>query len=373
MNLSIKTVVSKEDLGNFIRLPWQVYKGDKNWVAPLLGEEMKFYDPQKNPFFDHSDVVLFLAMSGHYLKGRIAAIIDRNYMDFHNEKTGFFGCFESVNDKEVSEMLFSAASDWLREHGMSMMRGPMNFSTNNTCGLLVNGFDQPPVVMMTYNPGYYIDLYENYGLRKAKDLYAYLYVETEGKIPDLLERNAPRLEKRGGFHVRKIDMKNFDEEVKLIKKIYNAAWEDNWGFVPMTDSEFDHLANDLKMIVDPDLVFVAEVNGEPVGFSLAIPDINYALNRINGRLLPFGIFKLLYHKRRIHKLRVITMGVIKGFRNRGIDLIFYYYTFKEGFARGYDRAEMSWVLEDNFMMNKALEKIGAEIYKTYRIYDYPLE
>ncbi len=368
--LIIKEVTTKENLGDFVHLPWQIYKGDSNWVPPLIGDRMKYLNRDKNPFFEHSDVKLFIAKHGHYNKGRIAAVVDHKYNDFHEEKTGYFGFFESVNDTAVSKMLFEKAMEWLRAQGMNRVLGPMNLSTNNECGLLVDGFDSPPAVMMTYNPRYYIDLYEDFGLEKAKDLYAYLIDEQE--IPEKLGKVVERLKKRQKFSVRTIDLSQFDKEVAEIKYIYNKSWEKNWGFVPFTDKEFDYLAHDLKQIVDENLVFIAEVEGKPAGFSLAIPDANQALIHINGRLFPFGIFKLLWHKRDINRLRVITMGVIEEYRRSGIDLVFYHKTFVNGIEKGYTSAELSWVLEDNTLMNRAAKDLNAKIYKTYRIYQYEL-
>ncbi|MBN1756129.1 N-acetyltransferase [bacterium] len=371
-DLQVIKVDNRSELGNFIRLPWQIYKGNPFWVAPLIGEEMKFYNPHENPFFDHSQVTLFLVKRGHYLKGRIAAIIDQNYIDFHHEKVGFFGCFECVNDNGVANLLFDSVAKVLREGGMEIMRGPMNFSTNETCGLLVENFEDSPLVMMTYNLPYYSGLVEGYGFTKAKDLYAYYLSHPDKKIPERLERVALKLQNRNSFSVRKIRLSDFEKEVKRIRLIYNSAWEANWGFVPMTEAEFDHLAKNLKLIVDPDLVFIAEVDNQPVGFSLTLPDINYALKRLNGKLFPFGIIKLLWFRRKISRVRVITMGVKREYRKRGIDLAFYYHTFREGYAKGYTEGEFSWVLEDNYMMRKGLEDLGAEIYKTYRIYDHQL-
>lgn len=369
--LEIREVTSREDLGDFVKLPWQIYKGKDNWVPPLIGERMKYLSKKKNPLFEHAEVKLFIVKHGRYKKGRIAALVDENFIDFHDEKTGFFGFFESVNDTKVSRLLFDKAMEWLKSQGMNKALGPMDLTTNNECGLLIEGFDDPPAVMMPYNPEYYIDLYKDYGLKKAKDLYAYLIDNPE--MPEKLERVVNRMQERKNFSIRTLDMSKFDQEVQKIKRIYNKAWEKNWGFVPMTDAEFEFLADSLEQIVDEDLAFVAEVDGEPAGFSLALPDINQALSHMNGKLFPFGIFKFLWYKRKIDRLRVIIMGVIEEHRKSGIDLAFYYNTFKTGREKGYASGELSWVLEDNKQMNKIAEDLNGEVYKIYRIYKYNLK
>ena len=360
-------VKDRAHLAAFIHFPWKVYKYEPNWVAPLVGEEYKLHNFNKHPFWKHAEAKYFLAVDKGQVLGRIAAIYDPNFISFQELNWGYWGFFECIHNQGVANSLFEAAANWLKNKGVEAAIGPMNPSTNYSCGLLVKGFDSPPVVMMTYNPKYYIELIEGYGMEKAKDLWAWI-VDTP-RIPERLEKLGNYALKKGGFTIRKVDFSKIDEEIRRIFGIYNKAWEKNWGFVPMTEAEFLHLAKELKMIADKDLVFIAEVDGKPVGFSLALPDVNQALIHIrSGRLFPFGIIKLLYYSKKINRLRVITMGVIEGYRNRGIDIAFYYYTFKEGLKKGYIAAECSWVLEDNVLMNKALEDIGAKMYKIYRIY-----
>jgi len=251
------------------------------------------------------------------------------------------------------------------------MRGPANFSSNDEWGMLVEGFDSSPTLMMTYNPRYYLNFMDRYGLVKAKDLYAYQAL-TAPNPPQRLRRMAEKVQQREGLTIRPLNMKDFVGEVQRIRAIYNQAWSKNWGFVPMTDREFDHLAKNLRPLVVPELIFMAEVNGEPAGFSLTLPDYNQALKRINGRLFPFGLIKLWWYSRKIDGVRTMVMGVVPKYQKRGIDALFYIKTWDAGIARGATWGEMSWVLEDNELMKRALEMLGARIYRRYRIYEMTL-
>ncbi len=371
MNPRIHTARTKRELRAFVRFPWQVYKDDPLWVPPLIMERKEFLDRRKNPFFKHADVVLYLARKNGETLGRIAGIVNHNHIKTHNEKSGFFGLFECVNDQDVATALLDSVRDWLKSKGMEAMRGPANFSSNEDWGFLLEGFDSRPSVMMPYNPPYYLELAGAYGMAKVKDLYAYFIDETLPTPPRVV-RMAENIRKKEGITIRSLNLKEFDREVREIKQIYNSAWSRNWGFVPMTEEEFDHLADNLKQIVDPHMVFIAEVDGKPAGFSLALPDFNQVLARLNGRLFPVGIFKLLWHtkiKNKIDGVRIITMGVVPEFQKRGIDTVFYVETYNVGVKRGYRWAEMSWILEDNTMMNRMLELLGATLYKKYRIYE----
>ncbi|MFQ5795231.1 MAG: N-acetyltransferase [Candidatus Bipolaricaulia bacterium] len=373
MAIEVVPVRSKRDLRRFIKFPWTVYRNDPNWVPPLISEMKKFLDPNKNPFFEHADVELFLAEEDDRVLGRIAAIVNHNHIELHDEQAGFFGFFEVLDRYEVAERLLATACDWLRNRGMEIARGPANFSSNDEWALLIEGFDEPPVVMMPYNPKYYIDFLERFGFKKAKDLFA--YVITEEDLPEKLVNLINWIEvikRRKGITIRKGNMKAFDQEVEIIKEIYNSAWEKNWGFVPMTDREVQHLASNLRRIIDPDFAFFAEIGGEPVGFALSIPDINQALIRINGRLFPFGIFKLLWASRKIDTLRFILIGTKASYRNMGINALFYYEMFHAGQKKGYKKADFSWVLEDNTVVTSILEKTGSKIKKKYRVYDFQL-
>lgn len=367
----IQEVKTEKELLQFIKFPWKIYKDDSNWVPPLIFERKSFFDPRKNPFFEHALVKNFLASRDGQLVGRISAIVNHNHNRFHNDRVGFFGFFESIKDYQVSAQLFDTAGDFLKSQGMELMRGPCNFSTNDELGFLSEGYDSPPVIMMTYNPRYYLDFAEEYGFRKAKDLYAY-YLHEPIKLPERVVRVAEKVKKKRNLRIRRLNLKRLDSEIKIIKEIYNSAWSDNWGFVPMTDREFDHMAKGLKRIVDPDLVLIAEVNGEPAGFSLALPNINQVLKKLNGRLFPLGILKLLWYtkiKRLVDGTRILTAGVVEKYRRQGIDNVFYLDTYRIGTRKGYTWGEFSWILEDNHAMNSALETLGARIYKKYRIYE----
>jgi hypothetical protein len=254
---------------------------------------------------------------------------------------------------------------------MDTLRGPASYSTNEEVGLLVQGFDESPMILMPYNPPYYQDFMERYGFQKAKDLYA--YIRTAEEMPERVYRIAEKVRKRGRFRIRKVNMKDLRGEMDRFKRVYNEAWEKNWGFVPMTEEEIDHMARELKQILDPDLIFFVETEERIVGFSLTLPDINQVLKKLNGRLFPLGIFKLLYYSRKIDQLRVLILGVNEGYRKMGVDVLLYVETFREGLRKGYKRGEFSWILEDNVAMVRPLEAIGARHYKTYRIYDLPLE
>ncbi len=366
--IHIQPVSSRGQLHHFIKLPWKIYRDDPHWVPPLIRQQKDTFEPRKNPFHEHAEVQLFLATRGDAVAGRVAAVLNHAHNEFHQEKTGFFGFFECTNDAEVAQKLLDAVRDWLRERGMEIMRGPASFSSNDEWGLLIQGFDSSPVLMMTYNPPYYPELMERYGLAKAKDLYAYRMFSKDG-ISERLRRMAERIQKKEGLSIRPINTKHFDNELRRIKDVYNNAWSKNWGFVPMTEAEFDHLAKNLKPLVVPELVLIAEVNDQPAGFSLALPDYNQALKHINGRLFPFGLLKLWWYSRKIDCARIMVMGVVHEYQRRGIDAIFYIRTFDAGTARGYTWGEMSWILEDNDMMKRAMETMGGRIYKTYRIYE----
>jgi GNAT superfamily N-acetyltransferase len=354
----------------FLKLPWKIYRGVPQWVPPLLAERRAFINRRKNPFFQHADAAYFLATENGEPMGRIAAVVNHRHNAFHQEKTGFFGLFECVNDLRVSRALFDHAADWLRSRGMKTMRGPANFSTNEEVGLLVEGFHDPAMILMPYNPPYYADVLEEYGLEKSRDLFA--FVRNAANLPDRIGRIADRVRARGKFLIRKVDMKNLRAEIDRFKDVYNTAWEKNWGFVPMTEAEIDHMAHELKFILDPDLVFFVEVQGRMVGFSLTLPDFNQTLQKLNGRLFPFGLIRLLYYRRKIDRLRVLILGVTEGYRRMGVDVLLYAETFKEALRKGYKTGELSWILEDNVAMIRPLKAIGARHYKTYRIYDKPL-
>lgn len=358
----------------FIVFPRQsgIYRDFPHWVEPLISEEKKLLNPSVYPFHRNAEVRLYLLYENNKPVARVAAIVNYNHNKFHGEKTGFFGFFESINSPEATKYILDSASEFLKERGMERIRGPMNFSTNDTCGMLIDGFDLPPAIMMPYNPPYYISLMEQNGFARAKDLYAYFADKNiEEKIPRL-ERLAGRVLSNPDIKIRKLDIRNIYNEIKAIKDIYNNAWDKNWGFVPMTNEEFEYMASDMKKMIDPDLALIAEIGGRPAGFSLALPDYNQIIKKCNGRLFPFGIFHFIFGTSKINALRLLTMGVKHEHQKRGLDVIFYLNTIKNGFARGIFQGEFSWILENNLMMNRIMETLGARLYKKYRIYEKDL-
>lgn len=372
----VRQALSPRDQRAFLELPYTLYRGHPHWIAPLRIAQKDILNTARHPFYKTSDAEKFIAIRDGRVVGRVMAILNRAHNEFHNERAGFFGFFEAENDLGVATALLDAARAWLRGRGAESIRGPVNPSTNYECGLLVQGFDLDPMVMMTYNPSYYADLLDAYGMKKAMDLYAYAIAESYFNHSNKLQRVADRLRKKDRISVRVIDKKNFSNEVAIVRGVYNDAWSRNWGFVPMSEEEFDHLAKDLKQIVDPRITMIAERTTEdgtrrPIGFFLAVPDINQALKKINGRLFPFGLLKLLWHSRKLSSIRVITMGATLEYQSMGIGAIFLDEIYRRAPAAGFITGEMSWVLENNVMMNRSAEMVGGHINKTYRIYEMP--
>lgn len=371
MNVEIKEVVDKQSFKKFINLPWKVYKEDNTWVPPLKIAVKDLFSP-KHPFHETSKVKIFVAEKAGEIKGRIVTIINEAHNKYWEEKIGFWGFFETVNDENVASSLLTFAENWLRSQGMKKVRGPVNPSTNYECGLLVKGHDDSPQIMMTYNPEYYQTLIEKQGYEKAKDLLAY-QINLDFQMPEKILSASRRVEKSNRITYRSLNKKNWDHEVQTMLKIYNSAWEKNWGFIPMSEKEFIHTANDLKQVVDEKLIMYALVNGEEAGFIVVLPDYNQVFKRIpNGRLFPTGIFKLLTGKRHIKRVRVITMGVKEQYRKLGLASLLYHKMHENLKEIGYKEAEMSWILEDNLNMNKPLQVMGAKPYKTYRIFEKSL-
>lgn len=372
--VEVKRVRTRADRDLFIKFQIEHYRNDPNFVAPIVAERRDFLDPQRNPFLHHAEIALFWASQHGRCVGRIAAINDTAYNQFHNAEIGFFGMFETVDDLAVARALLDAAADWVRQKGMKQIVGPVNLSTNHDCGLLVEGFDQPPAMMMPYNPPYYAPLLASSGFVKAKDLWSY-ELSTATVPPEKVVRIAQRLREQDGVRVRPLNMRDLAEETRRIKSIYNAMLERNWGFVPMNDDEFDLIANRLRPLVQirPQLCLIAEVQGEPVAFSLTLPDTNVALKEARGYLtsygLPIGLARLIWAARRIDRLRVLLLGVKPGYRRRGIDALLYMETIRAARELGYTGGELGWTTEDNDLINRAIEAMGARRYKTYRIYE----
>ncbi|UBM61241.1 hypothetical protein LA303_07360 [Candidatus Sulfidibacterium hydrothermale] len=369
--VQIKKVENKKDLNAFIDFPYALYADDPLYAPDLRIVQKETLDKKKNPFFHHADADYFIALDENgKVKGRIAAITNDNYVKHWKENYGFFGFFETVNDKEVAKALFDAALGWLKDKGVEGVYGPMNPSTNDTCGTLVNGFDTPPYVMMVHNKPYYDELIKAAGFQKKMDLFSYRFAVKD--FPLRYIQLADKIEERlnqDGIYIRQANFKKIREEAPKLRSVYNKAWEKNWGFIPMDDDEFDALADELKMVTSPDLVYIAEDKGKPVAFIAVLPDLNQITRTIrNGRLFPFNFLKLINFKKKVNRGRVLTLGLIDGYRLKGIDTVMYARCFKAAKEKGYVEAEASWILENNTMMNRILQNIKADPYKTYRIY-----
>ena len=368
-SINISTVKSQKDLMRFIKFQWKIYQGDKNWVPPLIMDRKKILSKEKNPFFKHSEAEYFLAERDGELVGRIAAIKNDLHNKYHNDKVGFFGFFECINDQEVANTLFDTAKDWLKNKGLDAMRGPANPSSNDEYAMLLEGFDDEPRILMTYNPKYYLELCDNYGFVKAKDLYAYKLENKKVVGSEKLKRVAQLAQKRNELKITQLNMKEFNADVEKVKFVYNKAWAPNWGFVPMTDEELDAMAKDLKPLAEPSLVLFGEIKGNLVGFALVLLDYNYIFKQMNGKLFPTGIIKLFTQKKKIKWCRIITLGVIPEYQKRGLDAVFYWEIVNRAHKLGIDLGEASWILEDNAMMNRGAEVMNGNLYKKYRIYE----
>jgi hypothetical protein len=358
-------------VNSFLNVSYGIYNGDPHWVAPLLVDLNKVFSAA-NPLFEHAEMQLWIARRNGRDVGRIAGILDRNHNQAHQERTAFFGFFECENDAQTSRQLFDAVRTWARQKGMRRVLGPMNPTTNDECGLLVDGFDSPPHLMMTYNPRYYVDLVTSEGFVKAKDLLAY-NIDVAGIPRQRLERIATKTRQRNPqFQFKPVRRKTLNADLVKIKEVYNAAWQDNWGFIPMTDAEIDFMAARLKPLLVEGLVWIAESAGEPVGFMLAIPDYNQALKPLRGRLRTPKILGLLPYAlgRKVPtSCRVVTLGVKAEHRNRGVEAVMLAEGLMTGLRLGFKTAEASWILEDNVMMRRLLKPFGGRVYKTYRIYE----
>lgn len=367
---------ARPDVRAFIDLPYRLHQRDPLWVPPLRQDIVALLSREKNPFFEHAEAEYFLAERDGHAVGRIAAISNRLHNETHDDRVGFFGFFESIDDQSVADALFSAAAEWLRAHGHDTMRGPASFSVNDECGLLVDGFETPPTLMMPHNPRSYVALVERAGFAKVKDLLVYEGGDPDRykPVPERLARGTELIRQRQGITLRALNMKDFGGEVERIKAIYNAAWEKNWGFVPMTDHEIDHLASQFKPVVIPELVPFAEKDGKVIAFGLALPDLNVAFRgNTSGRLFP-AILKVfwLLKARKLKRARIVLLGILPEYRGKGIDAMLYHWIWTRAGQRGIYWGEAGWILEDNPAMNAGLEKMTFQIYKTYRLYDRTL-
>ena len=361
-------------LKDYIDFPHRLYAGDEMYVPELYMSQKEMFNPKKNPFFEHAEVTSFLAYQEGEVVGRISAILNKNYNEFHNSNVGFFGFFDVIEDYEVAKELFDKACTWCAEKGVDAVLGPTNFSTNDTAGILIDGFHEPPKIMMTYNKPYYAAYAEKYGFTKEMDLLAYiLYTKKASEKSIRLAKTLEERLRRQGIIFRNVNMKDFYNEVAIIRDIYNNAWKKNWGFVPWTDGELKHLADNLKMIVNPDWCYIAEDNGKPVGFGVTLNDINeVTIGFKKGRLFPFNIFKLLTRRHKTRFVRILALGVKDEYRKRGIEAIFFARNILMAREKNVIAGEVSWVLENNAEMVSSAEKLNSELYKRYRIYRYNL-
>ena len=355
-------------LKNFINLPWKIYAHYPKWVPPLKKDVRRMLDPRRHPFWEFSERRLFLARRGSKTVGRIAGIIDRHYNEYHGEKMGIWGFFECIDDSAVAAALFSAAETWVRQKGMTFIRGPLNPSPNYEVGLLIEGFDYPPALGMTYNPPYYPRLVESCGFSKEKDLLSFL-IEAPFQVPEWMDRLAERLAHKKGVHIRHVSPKDLDAEFLLIKEIYNESWSGNWGFAPLSDNEIRDIQKKVKQFADPDLAFFIYYEQEPVAVCVVFPDPNPLLKRLNGRVGLLGLLKLLIYQREVRGLRGLIFGVKEEYRQLGFPMLATHHLNEILQKKGnYQYMEMGWCLEDNESINFLIEEAGVKTHKRYRLY-----
>ena len=370
MSLEVRPVASKSELNTFIKLPWRLYRNEPNWVPPLLFERKRFFDREKNPFFQHAEAEYFLAWRDGRVVGRITAHIDRHFNEFQHHDWGMFGFFECENDPEAAHALLVAAERWLRERNRDRMVGPMDFTTNDECGVLIEGYDQLPTILTNWHHRYYPALLEGYGLDKAMDLFMWnLEVSDRSRVHPAIWQVAAEVESKHGITVRSMRKKDMEAEINRFLEVYNAAWERNWGFVPLTEEEVRSYAKDLKPILDENWAFVAEKDGETVGAALTLPDYNQVLVHLNGKLLPFGWIKALRLRKKINRVRVFALGVKREWQHTGIAAKFYELHFDSAARTPQTGGEMGWILESNKSMNRAMEGMGGRIVRKYRVYE----
>ncbi|HEC23819.1 MAG TPA: N-acetyltransferase [Chloroflexi bacterium] len=383
-DLSVRPVSSEAEEQAFLRLPWTVYKDDPNWTPPLWSEHVRFFDPERNIELKHIDFEKFVAWRGDTPVGTIIAHVNHAFNEFQEVNVGWFGQFEVLEDREAADALLRTAEEWIRARGIKEIMGPATFSTNSEIGLLIEGYEHPQMILTTHARPYYRDFIEANGYQKQMDLWAWYFdgrawsEDRGGALPEKLTRVVNKIRRRRNFTVRTVDMKHFEEEVERVKVIYNQAWAKNWGFVPMSDEEIDELAKDLKPLVDSEIAIFVEVDGKPVGFGLPLPNIYQPLRKARckpGEPEWWQLLKLIWHwkvRRDISSVRVWALGVLEEYRGTGADALLYYEMMTRGLPRGYMDIEMSWILENNDMMNRAIKMLGGEIYKVWRVYEKPL-
>jgi GNAT superfamily N-acetyltransferase len=368
--LSIIPVASRADRKRFLNFPWQLYRGDANWIPPLRRNQEELVGYRPHPFYLHNEVQTFLATRNGEVCGRIAAIVNRGHIRQHAEPRGFFGFFECEDDQATANGLFEAVRAWLAERDVPLVRGPMNPSISYEVGTLVEGFDTPPTFMMTYNPPYYPRLIEGYGFRKTQDLYAYWgHVDMLPQVQARYQRNVDQIQERCGIRLRPLDTTRFLEDVQTFLTIFNRSLTNTWGFVPMTPEEVRHAAQGLRHLIVPQLALAAEIDGEVIGAVLALPDYNPRIKEIDGRLFPFGFLRLLCRKDRIKRVRILSANVLPEYQLLGVGLVLLSGLTPQAVAWGVREAEFSWVSESNALSRGSLEKAGAKRQKTFRVYD----
>ncbi|MBI9043656.1 MAG: GNAT family N-acetyltransferase [Anaerolineaceae bacterium] len=367
--MEIVKVGNKSDLQAFINLPYQLYENDPVWVAPLRSEQKSQFDVRKNPMLNHCDYALFLARQNGQVVGRISAFVDTMAVDYWKQPIGLFGSYECIDDEEISQRLLQTAKEWLQAKGMKSVRGPWSFASQEW-GMVVEGFEPSPVILAPYNPPFYNDQLEKFGLEKVKDLIAYYIDAAEGyDIPDRYLKLTEIVRKRYGVRVRPVNMKNLIEEVQTILELSNLSIADNWGYYPVTQEEGRVMAEDMKMIINPEAILIAEsAEGKPIGFAMSLPDVNVILKGLKGNLLPFGWLKLLTGLKKLDQYRMWGLGVIPEYQGKAIDTLLYQATYEAIYNENL-RLEVNYVLEDNDRMNNALMKLGVKPLRRYRVYE----
>jgi hypothetical protein len=367
-DINIITVERESELKDFIDLPWKIYAAYPRWVPPLKKEVGRLLDTARHPFWESSERILFLARRGCQTIGRIAGIIDRHYNQFHGEKMGIWGFFECADDQEAAAALFSSVETWVRQKEMTFLRGPLNPSTNYEVGLLIEGFDYPPALMMPYNPPYYPGLVESCGFAKEKDLLAFL-IDGDYRLPEWMDSLAGRLARKKGIHIKHLNPKDADAEFALIREIYNDSWSSNWGFVPLSHNEIRDIQKNVMKFADPELAFFIYYENQPAAVCVIFPDMNPLLKRLNGRIGVMGLLKAILYRREIKGMRLLIFGIRDKYRQMGIPILAFHHIYEIARKKKkYRYLELGWTLEDNESINSLIEESGAKAYKKYRIF-----
>jgi len=370
-NLIVKAVQTRKEKSQFFKLPWQLYRNDSNWIPPLRGNQLELLNYKPHPFYDDGEIQTFLALHDGRPCGRVAAIINGSHNRQYDERRGFFGFFESVDDQEVANGLFDAVRDWFAERDITAIRGPMNPSMNYECGLLIDGFDSPPTFMMTYNPPYYAKLIDDWGFQKTQDMYAFWgHVDMIETLDKKLKFVVDEVFRRFDVEVRPLDRSRFAEDVRMFLDVYNRALVGTWGFAPMSEAEVDHMSVSLKHLIVPEMTRAAVVDGKTIGAVFGLLDYNPRIKKIDGRLFPFGFIRLLASKKKIKRVRLVSTNVVPEYQKWGFGLVLLARLLPDALKWGIEEGEFSWVLESNHLSYGSLKRGGAKITKTWRIYDW---